>query len=361
MRVAVAMSGGVDSLKTALLLRENGHEIVGVHMRILPASPGGRWRAESLIKAREEDLSQLALRFGIELIVVEMRESFEELVIRPFLESYLQGSTPNPCVYCNPAVKFGILGQKALSLGADRFSTGHYVRMLPPDESSDRFRLYKAHDLRKDQSYFLYGLSQDQLATAMFPLGGATKLDVIQWASQTDIARLIPEESQEICFIPAGAYSDFLLERFGLATESTSGPIVDMDGKELGRHKGVFAYTVGQRRGLGIASTAPYYVVEINPKTNTVRVGRNSDLLCREIEVEHLNWVSIPAPEDPLRAHARIRNQHKPAPAVITPLGSKQAIIRFDEPQRAAAPGQAAVFYEDDMLLGGGVIRRNIP
>jgi tRNA-specific 2-thiouridylase len=286
-----------------------------------------------------------------------MREPFEREVIRPFLEAYQQGLTPNPCVLCNPKIKFGLLWEEARLLGADRLATGHYARILPPRTQSERFRLRRGVDPAKDQSYFLYGLTQSQLSSILFPLGDFTKREVQKWAEDQSLASALPAESQEICFIPSGSYFEFLRERLEHSSSFAKGPIVDVSGKVLGEHGSICGYTIGQRRGLGIASTAPYYVVGIEPETNTVRVGRADDLFRDELRADGVNWVSIPPPTEPLHALVRIRNQHKPAPARVTPLGDSKVGVLFDEPQRAVAPGQAAVFYKDELVLGGGTIR----
>ena len=340
------MSGGVDSFRAATLLKERGEEVFGIHMRLLPDA-----------SSSEEPLKSLTSRLDIPLTVVDLREPFEREVIRPFLEAYRQGSTPNPCVLCNPRIKFGLLLQKARLLGADRLASGHYAKIHPPASGSDRFSLHRGLDPGKDQSYFLYGLTQSQLSSLVLPLGDLTKREVQQWAIDEGLTPSIAAESQEICFIPAGNYYDFLQERLNLSSFFSKGPIVDMNGKVLGEHKSICAYTIGQRRGLGIASTAPYYVVSIEAETNTVRVGRADDLLRDELRADGVNWVSIPAPAKPLYARVRIRNQHKPAGAWITPHGASEVSIRFDEPQQAVTPGQAAVFYREDLLLGGATIR----
>lgn len=358
MRVAVAISGGVDSLRAAILLKEQGNDVFGVHMRHVPPSRTGRWCAEAMIREKEAFLCELGLRFGFPITVVDLRDAFESHVIEPFMEAYLLGQTPNPCIFCNPAVKFGFLMEKARALGAERFATGHYARVSPPGPISRRFRLLRGSDLSKDQSYFLYGLSQDQLASTLFPLGPARKRDVSAWAGQLEIASLFPGESQEICFVPAGKYHEFLAERLDTLHAPAEGPILDLEGRELGRHKGIFAYTIGQRRGLGIASSAPLYVVGLEPAANAVRVGRVGDLDRDRLEVGRVNWVSIPGPNGPVRCRVRIRNQHAPAAAVVTPVGERSASVRFEAPQRAVTPGQSAVFYDGDVVLGGGTISK---
>jgi tRNA-specific 2-thiouridylase len=347
------MSGGVDSLRTAALLTEEGHEVIGVHMRLLPKSKSGIWCAESVNQDREVRVKTLAKRLSLPLHIIDLREAFEQHVITPFIEGYQQGITPNPCTTCNPIIKFGLLLKESLRLGADRLATGHYVRVSPPDFHSDRYRLHRASDNSKDQSYFLFGLLQEQLASVLFPLGDLFKSDVVNWAIQHGYE--IPAESQEICFVPSGKYMDFLVERIDCKSPS-GGPIVDEEGRVLGEHKGIFAYTVGQRRGLGIASTAPYYVLGLDPSTNTIQVGRVEALFRSEFEVDSVNWVSMAPPEGGIRCEVRIRHQHRPSPAVVTVIDRERVAVKFDKPQKAVTPGQAAVFYEGDLVLGGGII-----
>jgi len=355
-RIAVAMSGGVDSLRTASLLVERGHDVFGIHMRLLPSSPVSGCCVDSATEDKEERLGLLASRLNIPLTIVDLQDAFEKLVIAPFIEAYRKGLTPNPCVFCNHRVKFGLLFDESCKLGAEYLSTGHYAKIIAPDERSSRFRLAKGSDQSKDQSYFLFALTQRQLASTIFPLGGMTKKEVMDWAMVTGAAALLPKESQEICFIPSGEYHEFLRMRSGLSSAALKGPILDLEGNQLGEHKGIMGYTIGQRRGLGIASSAPYYVVRIEPAANTIRVGRAGDLWRQDFEVDEVNWVSIPPPAHPIRAKVRIRNQHMPAPAMVIPIECSKVSVRFDQPQRAVTPGQAAVFYHDDLVLGGGTI-----
>lgn len=350
------MSGGVDSLRAALLLQEKGCPVQGVHMRLLPPSPTGRWSADETLQEREDALVALAGRFGIDVTVVDGRTLFESLVIGPFLTDYLRGLTPNPCVHCNPQVKFPIVLREAARLGARKMATGHYARVMPPDAHSNRYRLLRGLDAFKDQSYFLFGLTQDQLAKVVFPLGRLTKHEILRWAASHGLDRELGRESQEICFIPRGGYQQFLTERHPLAAGMGRGPILDKEGRVLGEHKGLFAYTIGQRRGLGIPSTAPLYVVELDVAANAVRVGRPEDLDRIEFTVSGVNWVSLDPQEAPFRCSVKIRHQHQPAPARVTPLSKDHVRVVFDSPQRAVTPGQAAVFYQGEMLVGGGII-----
>jgi tRNA-specific 2-thiouridylase len=282
-------------------------------------------------------------------------------VIRPFLEAYRRGLTPNPCVRCNPRVKFHLILEEALKRGADGIATGHYARVSPPKGPSGRYRLLRGRDFTKDQSYFLFGLSQDQLAKTCFPLGDYRKQDVQRWAESLNFGVRIPEESQEVCFIPKGGYREFLLERHPADSATLRGSIVDREGRVLGEHKGLFAYTIGQRRGLGIAAAAPLYVIELDVSANTVRVGRSEDLDCAEFNVAGVHWVSIPPPppNSTLSCSVKIRHQHQPASAQVTPLQEDRVRVAFEIPQRAVTPGQAAVFYDGDVLLGGGNIEKS--
>lgn len=347
----MAMSGGVDSLCAALLLLEQGHEVVGLHM-LLPRF------GQPIPNKAAEALRSVVERLGVPLHVVDMRQSFEELVIKRFLEDYRRGRTPNPCVHCNAEIKFGLLLREALRHGADYLATGHYARVLPPGPASDRYRLLKGRDPGKDQSYFLYRLSQEQLRAVLFPLGERLKEDVLRRIQRAGLVDEVPQESQEICFLPSGNYQDFIAERIRAVPEVEEGPVVDSRGNRIGTHRGLFAYTVGQRRGLGIPSSAPYYVIAMDPSANTLIVGRSDDLYASRFLLEDLNWVSIPPPTRPLTCLVRIRNQHDPAPAEVVPITDETVTVRFDQPQRAITPGQSAVFYQGETVLGGGVIGR---
>lgn len=351
------MSGGVDSLRAAALLKAQGHQVTGVHMRIQPESTSGRWSSGDLHARREADLARLTQWLSIPLVVVDLRDCFAEQVLTPFIETYRRGLTPNPCVLCNPRVKFGALLEHALRTGAERFATGHYARILPPDDRDSRFRLARGRDTAKDQSYFLYGLNERQLAATIFPLGDSLKQEVAAWGKGTPMDAVLAGESQEICFIPQGRYHEFISEQLAESAPEAKGPIVDLQGRVLGKHHGICAYTIGQRRGLGIASTAPYYVVAIDAGTHTIRVGRAEDLWRGEIEVATINWIAMPPPLDPVACSVKIRNQHAPAPARVFPHGGDRATVRFRDPQRAVTPGQAAVFYDVDLVLGGGIIQ----
>jgi len=362
--IAVAMSGGVDSLRAAVLLKEQGYDVVGLFMILSPRKKGSKVDPSARTKA-------LGQRFNIPVVVVDLERDFEQFVISPFVEAYLKGLTPNPCVVCNPKIKFGFLlefwktnaNEIGLSLGISGepqpfLATGHYVSLVRPEENpyGYRYGIKRHKDKAKDQSYFLYGLSQEQLEHALFPLASETKQEVALWATSLGLQDLVAAESQEICFIPSGDYVSFLEERIpGLAF--SSGPIKNKNGQILGYHRGLHRYTIGQRRGIGIPSSAPYYVIKISPEENTLYVGRKEELSAKTCYVRELNWVSVEYPIDStFRASVKIRNQHVPALATIEVLEGNYARVCFDTPQNAVTPGQSAVFYDGEWLIGGGVI-----
>ncbi len=354
-RVVVAMSGGVDSSVAAALLVAEGHEVIGATMQIWPSwLPANRAEGGCCSLAAVEDARRVAATLGIPYYVLDLQESFADGVIRPFAEAYLRGVTPNPCLACNTRIKFRALLAKARALGATRLATGHYARS-GFDPARGRYLLWRGADPRKDQSYALYGLDQEQLAASLFPLGGLRKDEVRALARDRGLAVAEKGESQEICFIPDHDYAGFLCayRREALAP----GPIVDRAGRVLGRHKGLACYTVGQRRGLGIAAPEPLYVLELRPESNEVVVGPEEALYQGELWAGEVNWIGL-APPLPasVQVMAKIRYSAPPAAAVVYPLAGGRAKVVFGRPQRAIAPGQAVVFYRGDEVLGGGTI-----
>ena len=340
MKIAVAMSGGVDSSVTAALLQKEGHEVFGLTMLVTPSD-------EVATAAREA-----AGTLGIPHHTVDFRDIFAEKVIAGFCQQYGQGRTPNPCVNCNRLIKFGILADKARELGAAAIATGHYARI---EKRPDRFVLRKGVDLTRDQSYFLCKLTQTQLASAIFPLGNLTKASVRKIASDMGLASVKRKESREICFVSDNDYPRFLREHLSAIP---AGNIVDKQGKMLGKHHGIFNYTVGQRKGLGISSSEPLYVVGIDAQTNTVVVGEKQDVYADELIVADVNWISIGRITAPLTLKVRIRYLHAEAEAVVTPVDNDKINIKFAGPQMAVTPGQSAVFYDGDIVVGGGTIER---
>lgn len=347
-KVAVAMSGGVDSTVAAALLMEAGYEVIGLWMQVLGEGPPEA--DQSFCAAREA-----ARDLGIPLVPIDLRSPFEAEIIGYFLREYLLGRTPNPCALCNPRFKFGALLEKALEMGAARFATGHYARVAW-DAAQERFILQRGLDREKDQSYFLWGLAQRQLARCVFPNGELTKKEVRGMAQNMGLPQFERGESQEICFIPRGDYRSFLRERL-TDDHGAHGAIVDKAGRTLGRHGGIFGFTIGQRRGIGVPARRPYYVLKIEPVANRVVVGDKEDLLAGGLVAQGMHWVSTAPPEEEFKAVGQIRYRHPGGPCRVAPLEGGVVRVHFDEPQEAITPGQALVLYRDDVVLGGGWIR----
>jgi len=337
-KVAVALSGGVDSSVAALLLKEAAYEVIGVHMRLWD-SPRCGYQAD-----RAEKICRI---LDIPYHQVDLQREFESCVVDYFCQEYQQGQTPNPCVACNQHVKFGLLLDKALSLGADYLATGHYARV---EHSSDGYRLLKAADTGRDQSYFLYTLTQEKLGHILFPLGEYSGDEIKQMAKQAGLPTAT-RSSQDICFISQKNYGTFLSQRF----PSTPGDIVDTQGKKLGQHPGIAFYTIGQRHGLGLASGKPLYVIRIEPESNRVVVGHEKELYIQKLAAQKLNWISGKATREPITAKAKIRYKSKEAEAVLF-FRNGSVDVHFAQPQKAVTPGQAVVFYNAGEVLGGGII-----
>ncbi|MBI9077169.1 MAG: tRNA 2-thiouridine(34) synthase MnmA [Desulfatibacillum sp.] len=347
-KIAIAMSGGVDSLVSAHLLLGKTHDLVGVHFLTGYEAP----EQAGDDQGAPESLFQAARALGISIHVVRLQAEFQSMVVQPFVETYLKGQTPNPCMVCNQTIKFGaLLDTVRRDLGVQRIATGHYARVS--EDSRGRFRLFKGADPLKDQSYFLSFLNQGQLGSAIFPLGELTKDQVWEKARQLGLDIHTKPESQETCFIADDRYRNFLQSQPGF--RSRPGDIVDIHGKPIGRHEGVFAFTIGQRRGINIPASQAYYVKDIDPASNSIMIGIKTDLLSGGAFVEGINWI-VPPGEDRFRARTRIRYRHKEADSTITVTGENTAVAIFDEPQSAVTPGQGAVFYQGDEVLGAGWI-----
>jgi len=342
-KVAVALSGGVDSSTAALLLKEAAHEVIGVHMRLWD-SPRFDYQAH-----RAENICRIV---DIPYHQVDLQKEFESCVVDYFCREYRQGRTPNPCVACNQHIKFGLLLDKALSLGADYLATGHYARV---EHSKDGHRLLKAADTTRDQSYFLYTLTQEKLRHILFPLGEHGRDEVKQMAKQAGLPTAT-RSSQDICFISQKNYGAFLSQRFS----TMPGDIIDTQGRKLGQHQGIAFYTIGQRHGLGLASGKPLYVTRMEPESNRVVLGHEKELYSQKITAQKLTWVSGKVPQEPITTQAKIRYKSKEAEAILF-FRKSSADAHFTQPQKAVTPGQAIVFYNLDEVLGGGIIESSQP
>ncbi len=361
--IAVAMSGGVDSSVVAGLLKREGANVVGMTMQLwnqrrLPELSTDKPTGRCCSLDDVYDARYVAQLVGIPYYVVNFEDQFEKAVVRPFVDDYLHGRTPIPCTLCNNFIKFETFIEMAEGVGAEKIATGHYARITHNAETG-RWELRRAADASKDQTYFLFGLTQPQLARTLFPLGHMVKSEVRDLAKALDLPVADKGDSQEICFVPNGDYKAFIeayCREQGIELDDMSGLIVTTDGKVIGDHAGYHSYTVGQRRGLGVATGEPLYVIATEPASKTVVVGRGDQLHTTTFTVSTVNWISIPPITAPRRAEVRIRNRHLPAAATLTPLSETQVEVRFDAPQRAVTPGQGAVFYEGDLVLGGGWI-----
>jgi tRNA-specific 2-thiouridylase len=354
-RIAVAMSGGVDSSLAAALLKKEGYEVIGVTFRMWPKEECGAsygracCNLEAVTRARAvaEDLK-------IPYYVFDFSEEFKKKVIDYFCEQYLKGLTPNPCIICNEKIKFGLLHEKAISLDADLIATGHYAKSSY-SKKNNRFLLKVGKGADRDQTYFLFSLSQDQLKHAVFPLSDYTKEEVRRLAKKFKLVTFNTASSQDICFIQDRSYAEYIKKKTGV--QIREGDIVDKSGKVLGRHKGIPFYTIGQRRGLGIAYKEPLYVIGIDRKANRIIAGTKKDVLKKSFIASNLNWIAIEAIDKPLKAKVKIRYNHKASPALVTPIDGNMVRVDFDIHQEAPTPGQAAVFYNKDVVVGGGWIK----
>ena len=372
--IAVAMSGGVDSSTVAAMLAHSGDKVVGLTLQLwdqtrlagkvagatIPDTPkaGRCCSLDDVYDAR-----RVAEQLEIPYYIVNQQARFERDVVRPFVNEYLAGRTPIPCSLCNNHLKFDQLLLTARAIGAGRIATGHYA-INEYDRARERWILKRPVDLAKDQTYFLFGLTQEQLSRTIFPLGHLTKPEVREVARRLGLALAEKPDSQEICFIPGGDYKQFItayLEEQGEVLPETSGELVTADGQVLARHDGIMNFTVGQRKGLGVSSPSPLYVLNIDPASHRVTVGAEEELATSTLRARQLNWISIPALTGPMRVQIKIRHRHEPAwawlePANLATAGRDEVVATFDEPQRAVTPGQSAVFYDKDEVVGGGWI-----
>ena len=347
--LAVAVSGGVDSMMAACLLKEQGHHVIGIHFKsgyetdtvFTPA------RADS----ESQPITEIGEQLGISIELLDCRMAFKQQVVDYFIQTYFNGRTPNPCMVCNPLIKFGTVLSFARELGAEKLATGHYARIQK--DTTGTYHLMKGIDPRKDQSYFLARLNQSQLSKAVFPMGERLKSDIKEEARQRGLRPVTKSESQDICFIKDESYNEFL-QKHSDHTQSP-GPIVDLKDNVIGSHNGLHQFTIGQRRGINCPAPEPYYVVRIDPLNNRLVVGSKSDLLATACKVTDISWVNR-APAEPITVLTRVRYRHKEAASKLYPIDEQTAEIRFESPIESITPGQSAVFYQGDEVLGGGFI-----
>jgi tRNA-specific 2-thiouridylase len=341
-KIAVAMSGGVDSAVAAALLKEAGHDVIGITMKVTDDSRAGN------------DAAGIAGRLGIPHRVIDLRDIFKSKIIDYFVGEYGRGQTPNPCILCNRFIKFGALWEEAEKIGAVILASGHYARI--EKDKRGRYTLKKGRDKKKDQSYFLCQLTQEQLGRTMFPIGNLTKDEVKNIATELGLPEKSRPESQEICFIPDNDHAAFVEEYTAKAIEP--GPIQDEAGRILGQHRGIASYTIGQRKGLGIAAAEPLYVTAIESEQNAVIVGTKEQTFGTELIADGLNWIAIDPPKNPIKVKAKIRYRHTEAEATVMSQADDRVYVKFTLPQTAITPGQAIVFYDGDKVLGGGTITK---
>jgi len=353
-KVMVGMSGGVDSSAAALLLKNEGYDVTGVTLRLFAGEDVDEETRTCCALSDVEDARAVCYKLGFEHLVFNFKEHFRENVMDVFARSYLNGETPNPCIECNKKVKFDKMLRRAEELGYDYIATGHYA-IREFDETLGKYILKRPKDRSKDQTYVLYGLTQYQLSKTLFPLGVYEKSEIREIAESAGLVNSRKPDSQDICFVPDGDYASFIKRHTG--AEVTDGDFLDTDGNVIGRHKGVINYTIGQRRGIGISLGKPAYVVGKDAENNTVTIGDEQDLYKSEILVKNVNLISLDALPEKMNVTAKVRYSRNEQPAEIFPQANGDVLVRFSQPQRAPAPGQAAVFYDGDIVIGGGTIK----
>ena len=349
-KVMIAMSGGVDSSVCAKIIKEKGYDIIGATMHLFDKTDKLFYPLQDGYN-EAKDAKAVADALGVDFYVFDLKEEFKKHVIEPFIDSYENAGTPNPCLYCNKQLKFGVLIDKAIEMGCDFVATGHYAHIVYED---GRYKLKKATDLTKDQSYVLFSLTQDQLSHTLFPLGNLSKEQVKEIAKDCNFVTAGKKESQDICFVPDGDYVGFMCRYTG--KNYPQGNFVDKDNNILGKHKGIVNYTIGQRKGLGISAKEPLYVLAVEPDENKVVLGSNDELFSTTLDAHDLNLIAIDKVTEPMRVKARVRYRHIEQWATVTQPDEDTLHVVFDEPQRAITKGQAVVLYQDDVVIGGGTI-----